>query len=290
MRTAVLTCLALIAFAANSVLCRLALGDASIDAASFSTIRLAAGAAALALVLAGRGDRPAGSWPSALALFLYAVPFSFAYLSLDVGTGALILFGAVQATMIATGLREGERPHRLEWLGLVIAVGGLVYLTSPGLTAPSPGASLLMGAAGIAWGVYSLRGRSADRPIAVTAGNFLLAVPPALAVSLAFAGGTHLSGRGALLAVVSGAATSGLGYVVWYAALGGLSATRAATAQLAVPVLTALGGVAVLGEPVTLRLVLAAALILGGVALALRGRSSGTSTSPRSAPGSWRFS
>jgi drug/metabolite transporter (DMT)-like permease len=297
MRTVLLTLSALVAFAANSVLCRLALGGRAIDAASFATIRLASGALALlsllALVSRGRGDRrdgrgpapddertagparrvrPAGSWRSAAALFLYAVPFAFAYLSLSAGTGALILFGAVQATMIAVGLRGGERPHRLEWWGLIIAIAGLIVLVLPGLRAPAPAGSLLMAVAGMAWGVYSLRGRGAGRPLAITAGNFARAAPLALAVSLLCLRALHVSPRGALLAVLSGAVTSGLGYAIWYAALPGLTATRAATVQLAVPVLAALGGVAFLGEHVTLRLVVSATFILGGVAAALRGR------------------
>lgn len=193
-------------------------------------------------------------------------------MSLSAGTGALILFGAVQATMISTGLREGDRPHRRDWIGLVTALAGLVYLVSPGLTAPSPIGSALMATAGIAWGVYSLRGRGGDRPAAATAGNFLRASLLAVVVSAAFLRGAHVSPRGALLAAISGAITSGLGYVFWYAALRSLTATRAAMTQLSVPVLTALAGVVFLGEPVTARLVLAATLILGGVALTFTGR------------------
>ncbi len=287
MRTAILTLCALVAFAANSILCRLALGTAAIDPASFTTIRLASGALVLALILAIRsggagGDagragavpdrgRAGGNWPSALALFLYAAPFSFSYVSLGAATGALVLFGAVQATMIAAGLRAGDQPHRREWIGLLVALGGFVVLVAPGLRAPSPVGCALMALAGVAWGVYSLRGRDAVRPIAATAGNFLRAAPLAILVSIAFARAAHVAPRGALLATLSGAVTSGLGYVIWYAALRGLTATRAATVQLAVPVLTAFGGVALLGEPVTLRLAIAAALILGGVGFAVPG-------------------
>jgi drug/metabolite transporter (DMT)-like permease len=272
MRTATLTLLALIAFAANSVLCRLALGAGAIDAASFASLRLASGTAVLLLVMLARRTRLAGNWPSALALLFYAVPFSLAYVSLSAGTGALILFGAVQATMIGVGLREGDRPHRWEWLGLGVAIAGLVYLVSPGLSAPSFAGSSLMAVAGIAWGVYSLRGRGGARPAAATAGNFLRATPLALLVSIASQRHAHLSPRGALLAVVSGAVTSGMGYVIWYAALRGLTATRAAMAQLAVPALTAIAGVLFLREPITVRLVFSAILILGGVVLALRAR------------------
>ncbi len=274
---AVLTLLALVAFAANTVLCRLALHDGSIDAASFSTIRLASGALALwvIVVLFHRGSKPTvacGNWMSAFMLFLYALPFSFAYLSLTTGTGALILFGAVQATMIASGLHAGERPHVKEWLGLAIAVGGLVYLVSPGLAAPSPLSAGLMVVAGIAWGAYSLRGRGAVDPVRTTAGNFARTVPLALAVSLVALPMAYVSAKGALWAVISGALASGVGYAIWYAALRGLSATRAATVQLAVPVLSAVAGVILLAEVVTLRLIIAAVLILGGVGLALRGR------------------
>ena len=271
-RVLLLTLLALVAFALNSILCRLALGERSIDAASFATLRLGSGALVLWLVLRLHGGRPAGSWAGGLALALYAVPFTFAYLLLGVGTGALVAFGCVQAIMITAGLREGERPHQREWLGLLLALGGLVYLVAPGLTAPAPVGSVLMAIAGSAWAVYSLLGRGTTSPVAATAGNFLRAFPFALLVSLAFLRDAHLSPRGAILAVVSGAITSGLGYVIWYAALRGLTATRAATAQLAVPALAGAGGVLLLGEPVTMRLVLAALFILGGVALALQAR------------------
>jgi drug/metabolite transporter (DMT)-like permease len=271
-RTAILTLAALVAFAANSVLCRLALGSGAIDAGSFTGLRLGAGAIALYLVSRTRHESPAGDWPSALALAAYAAPFAFAYNTLTAGTGALLLFGAVQVTMIATGLTAGERPHWLEWSGLVVALVGLVSLVSPGLHAPSPVGSLSMVGAGVAWGIYSLRGRSARHAVAATTGNFLRAVPFAVVLGLASLRFVHVSPRGALLAVLSGAITSGLGYVIWYAALGGLTATRAATAQLAVPLLAAVAGVLFLGEPVTMRLVAAAALILGGVTLALRRR------------------
>jgi drug/metabolite transporter (DMT)-like permease len=272
MRTAILTLTALVAFAANSILCRLALRGATIDAASFTSLRLVSGAVALALIQLARGGGFAGNWISAAALFLYAAPFSFAYLSLSAGTGALILFGAVQATMISAGLRDGERPHRLEWTGLLTALGGLVYLVLPGLVAPPLLGSVLMACAGVSWGIYSLRGRGVARPIAVTAGNFLRTVPIALLVNVALARNVHLSGRGALLAVTSGAVTSGVGYVIWYAAIRNITATHAASVQLSVPLLTALGGVLFLGEILTTRLILSTVLILGGVAVALRGR------------------
>jgi drug/metabolite transporter (DMT)-like permease len=271
-RTVVLTGSALTAFAANSLLCRAALGRSAIDPASFSTIRLVSGAATLALLALSTRRGPsglAGSWGSAVLLFLYAVPFSFAYVSLGAGTGALILFGAVQATMLAAALSSGERPHVVQWLGLILALGGLVYLVVPGLAAPSPVGSALMALAGVAWGVYSTRGRGASDPLAETAGNFARSVPLAIAVSVAAARHVSVGVNGALLAVASGALASGLGYVAWYAALPGLSATRGASVQLAVPVLAAAGGVIFLSEQVTVRLIVATILILGGVALAL---------------------
>jgi drug/metabolite transporter (DMT)-like permease len=279
-RTVALTVVAMVAFAANSVLCRLALGERVIDAASFSTIRLVTGAATLVLLAsATRGFGPrrrGGSWISALMLFLYAVPFSFAYTTLSTGTGALILFGSVQATMILAALWSGERPHRLEWLGLVAALAGLVYLVSPGLEAPSLTGSLLMMVAGISWGVYSLRGGGATDPVAATTDNFVRSVPLALLVSAlsVFALRTlHVLPGGAIIASVSGALTSGLGYVIWYAALRGLTATSAATVQLSVPVLAAIGGVIFIAEPVSMRLAMSAVLILGGVGLSLAVRA-----------------
>ena len=271
-RTVVCTVLALVAFAANSLLCRQALGHTTIDAASFSTIRLASGAVALLAITwaGGRGtNRVRGTWGSAAMLFLYAVPFSYAYVSLGAGTGALILFGSVQATMLAAALFAGERPRATQWIGLTVALAGLVYLVMPGLAAPSPVGSALMGIAGAAWGVYSLRGKGASSPLAETAGNFTRSLPLALCVSLATASHGVWSTQGAVLAIVSGALASGLGYVAWYGALSGLTATRAATIQLAVPVLAAAGGVVFLAEQITMRLLVASALILGGVALAL---------------------
>jgi drug/metabolite transporter (DMT)-like permease len=284
--TLALTLLALCAFAANSLLCRLALAAGHIDAASFTTLRILSGALVLApLALfrpagAGRGAGRGfgGSWSAALALTLYAVPFSFAYTSLSAGTGALILFGAVQGTMLTAGLRAGERPGPIAWTGFAVAVAGLGALVAPGVAAPAPGGAALMVVAGIAWGIYSLLGRGAADAVGATAGNFLRAAPLAALASLIAHTGAHADRRGAILAIASGAVTSGLGYVLWYAALPRLGAVRAAMAQLAAPALAALGGVLLLGEAATPRLVLAAAFILGGVALALAGRSA----SPRS--------
>ena len=276
LRTASLTSLALVAFAANSLLCRLALGAAQIDAASYTSLRLLSGAATLWAIVAFSRRSTAvpegGGWISAAMLFLYAVAFSFAYLTIDAGTGALILFGAVQATMILAGFIEGHRPHTLEWVGLVSAFGGLVYLVSPGISAPAPFGSALMAVAGIAWGIYSLRGRGSGDPVVATAANFARAVPFALLVSLFLLADFEVTAAGAWLAVLSGALASGIGYVIWYAALKGLTTTRAAIVQLSVPVLAAIGGVLFLSEPITYRLLISSFVILGGVALAIRGQ------------------
>jgi drug/metabolite transporter (DMT)-like permease len=289
MKTTLLTGLALAAFAANSVLCRAALGGATIDAASFTTVRLASGAAAL-LIISALVNRSLPSlrrvkFVPALLLFSYAAAFSFAYTGLSTGTGALILFGSVQATMLAAALGSGERPHAFEWAGLALALAGLVYLVFPGLSAPPAASSALMAGAGVSWGLYSLAGRGARDPLADTTSNFVLALPLACAVNL-FAlrrgdgAGAHVSAAGVLLAVLSGAAASGVGYVLWYAALRNLTATRAATVQLPVPVLAATGGVLFMSEHVSLRLLVAAAVILGGVALALSGRAQTARTKP----------
>ena len=276
MRTLTCTILALIAFAANSILCRMALGVASIDPASFSTVRVASGALTLLVIWVISQSKGAkklsGSWVSAGMLFLYMISFSFAYVSLSAGTGALILFGAVQATMILSALWEGERPRREEWLGLVMAIAGLVYLVSPGLTAPSLTGSTLMAIAGIAWGVYTLRGRGSADSLGETTGNFVRAVPFVIVVSLLALRDMNLSAEGALLAVLSGAFASGLGYAVWYAALRGLTSIRAATVQLTVPVLAAGGGVLFLDESISYRLAISAILILTGIGLAVTGK------------------
>lgn len=270
-RVAALTTLAMIAFACNSLLCRLALKHTRLDAASFTTIRLISGSVMLCLIARMRRGAHAGSgnWPSALALFVYAAGFSFAYVSLHASTGALLLFGAVQATMIGHGIWTGERLRRVQLVGLALALGGLVGLLSPGLSAPPLLGSLLMLSAGVAWGVYSLRGKGRGDPLKVTAGNFLRAVPITAALSVLMHSGASLDGAGFGYAVLSGAVTSGVGYAIWYTALPGLKATNAATVQLSVPVLAALGGIAFLGEPMTLRLVLASVAILGGIALVI---------------------
>jgi len=275
-RTSLLTLLALGAFAANSILCRLALGGRTIDAASFTSVRLIAGAITLYALLRGRRAtaRVAGTWRTAVLLALYAVPFPFAYLSLTAGTGALLLFGAVQLTMLATALWSGERPSLWQWSGVVLALAGLIYLVLPGVSAPPLGAALLMVLAGAAWGIYSLLGRGSADPLGETAGNFARAVPFAIAVSLMTIRDVHVRPTGLLLAIASGAVASGLGYVIWYAALRTLGGFAASIVQLAVPVLAAGGGVLLLGERITIRLVLAGVLVLGGIALAIvRGKT-----------------
>ena len=268
------TALVMAAFAANSVLARLALATTATGPGVFTAVRLAAGAVVLAAVVRARGHAASGSWASAVALFAYAAAFSYAYLGLGAGTGALVLFGAVQLTMIGAGLRAGERLGAVQWAGLAAAAGGLVVLVAPGVTAPPLGAAALMAVSGVAWGAYSLRGRRAGDPAAETAGNFSRAAVLGLGLAglAALMGGPRVDAAGLGYAVASGALTSGLGYLAWYAVLPALRATSAATVQLSVPVLAALGGVLFLAEPVTLRLVLASAATLGGIALVLRQR------------------
>ena len=273
-RPLVLTSFTMMAFAANSILCRLALKTSAIDPATFTLIRLVSGAATLWLIVRIRtgANARAGSWPSGFSLFAYAAAFSFAYVSLSAGTGALILFGAVQATMILYGLLRGERFTPLQSGGLLLALGGLVALVLPGVTAPHWAGAILMTIAGIAWGAYSLMGRASSRPIETTAGNFLRASVPGVLLSAISLGVFAWDARGALLAVSSGAVASGLGYAIWYTVLPSLRATHAATVQLSVPVIAAIGGVMLLGETLSLRLVLCSVAILGGIALVLHAR------------------
>ncbi|MGH8320959.1 MAG: DMT family transporter [Gammaproteobacteria bacterium] len=270
-RILALTSLTMIAFAGNSLLCRAALGHSHIDAASFTSIRLISGALVLWLIVQiRRGDHVGkGSWWSAVALFIYAAGFSYAYISLPASTGALLLFGAVQATMIGYGIWAGERLRSIQLSGLILAFAGLIGLLLPGISAPPLLGSLLMLGAGVAWGVYSLRGRGAGEPVAVTAGNFLRTVPIAIVLSAVTFKGISADTDGILYAVASGAVASGLGYAIWYTALPALKATSAATVQLSVPVIAALGGVLLLGEHISLRLVLASIAILGGIALVI---------------------
>jgi drug/metabolite transporter (DMT)-like permease len=282
---ALLITVTLVAFAANSLLCRMALAPDLIDPVAFTVIRLGSGVAVLlplsALISEPRpSGRSAGSWRSSFALFLYAMAFSLAYVSLETGMGALILFGSVQATMIGVGLWRGERPRPREWGGLITAMVGLVYLVLPGITAPDPLGALLMLASGVGWGVYSLRGKDAAAPVAATAGNFARTLPLAfLGVFIAW-GSLHSTPRGVTLAIVSGAVTSALGYVIWYLALRDLTATRAAIVQLAVPVIAAVGGIVVLAEEPTARLGIASILILGGVGGAVVARDRGREVDP----------
>ncbi|MGE0232900.1 MAG: DMT family transporter [Flavobacteriaceae bacterium] len=275
-RTALLTGLAMIAFAANSLLCRQALAGGLIDAASFATVRTFSGAAMLALLLALRGKPPLGrptGWRAPLMLFTYMVFFSFAYLSLSAGTGALILFGTVQLTMFAVALKSGERFSLLALAGIAIALAGLVYLVLPGVTAPDPLGAAMMVVAGVGWGAYTLIGRGGTEPLATTARNFLLTLPLTIIVSLLFWPGMNYEPAGLLLAAASGAIASGCGYAIWYAALAGLTATKAAIVQLSVPVIAALGGVLFLAEPLTARIAIASVLTIGGVLIVITRRA-----------------
>jgi drug/metabolite transporter (DMT)-like permease len=279
-RVFVLTLLAMVSFASNSLLCRAALRDTGIDAATFTFVRILAGAVALWLIVAAVSDRRnkpngaqraplQGDWPSAFALFVYAAAFSFAYNSLSAGTGALLLFGAVQATMILWGFHKGERLDAIQIVGLAVAVAGLVVLVFPGISAPPLLGSILMLAAGLAWGVYSLRGKGANDAIAATTGNFLRAVPFAIVVSVFAIRQVHIARLGIFYAIISGAITSGLGYVIWYTVLPQIKATSAAVVQLSAPVLVATGGILLLSEPINLRYVIASIAILGGIFLVI---------------------
>ena len=273
-RVFVLTLLAMIAFAGNSLLCRAALKGTQIDAATFTTVRIVSGAFTLWLIVRLRAGLPAGqgNWRSAAWLFAYAAAFSFAYVTLTAATGALLLFGAVQATMIVAGFARGERFTPVQWAGFALALGGLGALLLPGAAAPPVVGAVLMLLAGVAWGFYSLRGRGSGDPTRVTAGNFVRAVPFAAAVSVVMLAQASVDVAGVVLAVASGAIASGVGYAIWYSALPSLKATHAATVQLSVPVIAAAGGVAFLGEEVTLRLVACSIAILGGIALVVRRR------------------
>jgi drug/metabolite transporter (DMT)-like permease len=292
-RLFILTLAAMVAFAGNSLLCRLALKQTEIDAASFTFIRLFSGATSLWLIIMIRRRlmvdrttsplvdmssdsspvprrwslRQMGNWASALALFAYAAAFSFAYNSLSAGTGALLLFGAVQATMILWGVRKGERLHARQLIGLALALSGLIVLLFPGLSAPPVSGAILMLGGGVAWGIYSLRGKAAGDPASATAGNFLRAVPFALILSIITFPWAHFDSAGIGYAIFSGAIASGLGYVIWYTVLPGLKAASAATVQLSVPVLTATGGIILLGESLTPRFLIASIAVLSGIAL-----------------------
>lgn len=272
----------MIAFAGNSVLCRIALKNTGIDAASFTSIRLVSGAVVLWAIASLRRDNSSGrgNWISAFALFAYAAGFSFAYVSLTAATGALLLFGAVQATMIGHGLWAGVRLDKQQFAGLMLAFGGLVGLLLPGLSAPPLVGSVLMLIAGVAWGIYSLRGKGAGNPTRITAGNFLRAMLFAILLSVMFHSSASLEIVGVCYAIVSGAVASGLGYATWYSVLPALKATTAATVQLSVPVIAALGGIIILGESLTVRFVLASLAILGGIALVILSKSHRNNAQP----------
>ncbi|MFQ3194603.1 MAG: drug/metabolite transporter (DMT)-like permease [Colwellia sp.] len=281
MKTLASTLFALLAFAANSVLCRLALGDNAIDATSFTVIRLLSGIVILIIVMqltSNSNERKSnksntkGSWLAASMLFIYAIAFSFGYVSLDTGTGALILFGAVQITMIMVSVISGNKLHFTEWTGLVIAFTGFVYLIIPSLVTPSFVGFILMAISGIAWGLYTLLGRTSKNPLSDTAYNFLRTSPFILILVIFGLDNVHITSMGILLAILSGAIASGIGYFVWYIALRGLSVTQAAVVQLFVPVIAGVGGVIFTNELITLRLIESSALVLGGILMVILGR------------------
>jgi drug/metabolite transporter (DMT)-like permease len=268
-RIFILTLLAMVAFASNSLLCRAALKQTSIDAATFTFVRIVSGAVVLWLIVMVRRSKSKveGNWISAFALFVYAAAFSFAYVDLAAGTGALLLFGAVQATMILWGFHKGERLRAIQIAGLIVALIGLVVLLLPGLSAPPLIGAILMLSAGVAWGIYSLRGKNVEDAIGATTGNFLRAFAFATGLSLILFRHAHVDLNGIAYAVISGAITSGLGYVIWYSALPSLKAASAATVQLSVPVLAATGGILLLSESITLRYLIASIAVIGGIAL-----------------------
>lgn len=268
-----LTALAMLAFATNSILCRLALDDGAIDATSFTVIRLISGAVILGGIVLYRSRgiaRVRANFISSLMLFIYAICFSFSYIELSAATGALILFSAVQMSMILYGLLKGERPGKLAWSGIVAAFCGLVYLLLPGVTAPPLKSSVLMIIAGVAWGMYSIRGKASNSPLTITAWNFIGTIPLVLAASLLFYSELSMSTEGVLLAIVSGGFASSMGYVIWYRALPLLTPTSAATVQLSVPVIAACGGIMLLSEPVSLRLLISGLVVLAGIYLTIK--------------------
>jgi len=278
-RVFALTLLAMLAFAGNSLLCRMALKHTAIDAASFTSIRVVSGAVVLWILVRLRTGQGGllGNWPSALALVAYAAAFSFSYVSLTAATGALLLFGAVQATMVGYGLWTGERLRLRQAAGLLLSLSGLAGLLLPGLSSPPLLGSMLMLSAGVAWGIYTLRGKGRGDPLRVTAGNFMRGIVPVLALSAITIPNASLDATGVALAVASGAIASGLGYAIWYTALPGLKVSSAAVVQLSVPVIAALGGVLLLDEPLSMRLVVASVAILGGIALVVVNRQAATS-------------
>ena len=276
LKTLCLTILALLAFAGNSVLCRLALNDDVIDAASFTSIRLFSGIVFLLLIVLIKTNKKInikdGSWSSSFFLFLYAITFSYAYITLETGAGALILFGSVQITMIVFSLIKGRRLLLIEWFGLIFAFLGLIVLLLPGASAPSLSGFALMVFSGMAWGFYTLMGKNSQKPLIDTANNFLRTLPFVVLVSLLTFDSIQLSNQGIMLAIVSGAITSGLGYAIWYSALAGLTVTQAAVVQLTVPIIAAFGGILFSNEIITLKLVISSLLVLGGVLVVTLGK------------------
>lgn len=299
-----MTILALIAFAANSVLCRLALGDGSIDWVSFTVIRLLSGALTLLLILKINGvltkprypdaqvtgknnqqslikqqqlmlkqHQSAGSWLGGVMLFVYAASFSYAYTLLDTATGALILFAAVQLTMILLAIIKGARLKLIEWLGVITAFVGFVYLVVPDINSPSMDGLLFMTISGIAWGVYTLKGKQTTQPLRDTCANFVRSIPLVLVLFLVSLGQLELSDKGVWLAIIAGSVTSAMGYSIWYVALNGLSATKAAVVQLSVPVIAAFGGVIFVAETLTSRLMIASIVVLTGMLMVVQGKS-----------------
>lgn len=275
-KTLVFTILAMIAFAANSVLCRLALGNNTIDASSFTILRLLSGTLVLMTIIGLKYNKKRttskGSWVASSMLFLYAITFSFAYITLDTGTGALIMFGSVQITILLLSFITGTRLHLSEWTGVAIAFTGFVYLVLPGVTSPSLAGFILMTIAGFAWGIYTLKGQGSDAPLMDTSYNFLRTMPFVIILTIIALQNVSYTTEGIILAVLSGGIASGIGYMIWYVALGGLSSTQAAVVQLSVPVLAAMGGVIFMSEAVTLRLTISSLLILGGILLVVLGR------------------
>ena len=275
-KTSLLTGLALIAFAANSVLCRLALGNGSIDALSFTGIRLVSGAIALFIILSIKGNNKGisskGSWTASFTLFLYAITFSYAYLSVDTGTGALILFGSVQITMILLSLISGTRLHISEWSGVIVAFTGFIYLIFPSITSPSINGFILMSVSGISWGIYTLKGRNSKNPLMDTTYNFLRTIPFVALLAVFTMQNIDFSSEGVIFALLSGGIASGVGYTIWYIALGDLSSTQAAVIQLSVPVIAAIGGVWFVSEIITFRLIISATIVLGGILMVVLGK------------------
>jgi len=280
-KSIILTGLALIAFAANSVICRLALGYQTIDAASFTVIRLLSGSIVLLLIIISTARSTTrntakistkGSWTASFMLFIYAITFSYAYTSLDTGTGALILFGSVQITMILLSLFSGTKLHITEWSGMVIAFAGFIYLVLPEVTTPSISGFILMTTAGIAWGIYTLKGRASKYPLIDTAYNFFRTTPLVVLLAIATMNNINYSSEGIVLALLSGGITSGIGYTIWYVALRHISATQAAVLQLSVPVIAALGGIIFVAEAITFRLAVSAIIVLGGILMVVLGK------------------